>query len=64
MAILRKERIYFDSSVIGGYYDSEFADDSRRVIEYARNKVMTVFISEVVVREILNAPARVVFYSC
>ncbi|MDI6766172.1 MAG: hypothetical protein QME52_05050 [Bacteroidota bacterium] len=59
MAILRKERIYFDSSVIGGYYDPKYEDDSRRVIEYARNKRITVLISEVVVQEILNAPTRV-----
>lgn len=59
MAILRKERIYFDSSVIGGYYDPEFAEDSRRIIEYAHSRRLTVLISEVVVQEILNAPARV-----
>lgn len=47
MAISRKERIYFDSSVIGGYHDSEFADDSRRVIEYAQNERIIVLISEV-----------------
>lgn len=59
MAISRKERLYFDSSVIGGYYDPEFAEDSRRVIEYARSERIAVLISEVVVQEILKAPTRV-----
>ena len=59
MAISRKERIYFDSPVIGGYYDPEFAEDSRRIIEYAHSRRLTVLINEVVVQEILNAPARV-----
>jgi predicted nucleic acid-binding protein len=59
MAILRKERLYFDSSVIGGYYDFEFAEDSRRVIGYAQSERIAVLISEVVVQEILKAPTRV-----
>lgn len=59
MAISRKERLYFDSLVIGGYYDPEFAEDSRRVIEYARSERIAVLISEVVVQEILKAPTRV-----
>ena len=59
MPITRKERLYLDSSVIGGYYDPEFAEDSRRVIEYARDERIVVLISEVVVREILNAPKHV-----
>lgn len=59
MAISRKERLYFDFSVIGGYYDPEFVEDSRRVIGYARSERIAVLISEVVVQEILKAPTRV-----
>ena len=42
MAISRKERLYFDSSVIVGYYDPEFAEDLRRVIVYARSERIAV----------------------
>lgn len=56
---MKRERIYFDSSVIGGYYDPEFAEDSRRVIEYARSGRITVLMSEVVVQEIVKAPPPV-----
>jgi len=59
MALSRKERLYFDSSVIGGYYDPEFAEDSKRVIGYAQEERIVVLMSEVVVQEILKAPARV-----
>jgi|SRR5208283_2987509 len=59
MAILRRERLYFDSSVIGGYYDPEFEQDSKRVIGYAQDERIVVLMSEVVVQEILKAPARV-----
>jgi predicted nucleic acid-binding protein len=55
MALSRKERLYFDSSVIGGYYDPEFAEDSKRVIGYAQEERIVVLMSEVVVQ----APARV-----
>lgn len=59
MAISRRERIFLDSSVIGGYFDPEFEEDSKRIINYARQSRITVLLSEVVVKEILNAPARV-----
>ena len=59
MAVSRKERLYFDSSVIGGYYDTEFAEDSKRLIGYAQEERIVVLMSEVVVQEILKAPARV-----
>ena len=59
MALTRKERIYFDSSVIGGYYDAEFSEESKRVIEYAREGRIIVLMSEIVIQEILKAPLRV-----
>ncbi len=59
MATGRRERLYLDSPVIGGYYDSEFAEDSQRIVGYARSERITVLISEVVIQEILKAPAQV-----
>ncbi len=59
MTLIRKERIYFDSSVIGGYYDEEFSEESKRVIEYARDGRIIVLMSEIVIQEILKAPLRV-----
>jgi predicted nucleic acid-binding protein len=59
MTLIRKERIYFDSSVIGGYYDAEFSEESKRVIEYAREGRIIVLMSEIVIQEILKAPLRV-----
>lgn len=44
---------------MGGYYDPEFAEDSKRVIGYAQEERIVVLMSEVVVQEILKAPARV-----
>ncbi|MFH1943173.1 MAG: hypothetical protein ABIL68_13800 [bacterium] len=56
---MKRDRIYLDTSVIGGYYDPEFSEDSRRVIEYLRQGRLTLLLSEVVVQEILKAPLQV-----
>ena len=56
---MRKERIYADSSVIGGCLDTEFADDSQRFMEFVHQGWITLLISEVVIQEILKAPAQV-----
>ncbi|MBI5216310.1 MAG: hypothetical protein HY960_11205 [Ignavibacteriae bacterium] len=56
---MKKERLYLDSSVIGGYHDPEFADDSKRVIEYARQGRIITLMSEVVIQEISKAPQKV-----
>jgi predicted nucleic acid-binding protein len=52
-------RIYADTSVIGGCYDEEFAEDSWRLIEMARAGEITLVISAVVLRELSTAPTRV-----
>jgi len=51
--------IYCDSSVIGGYFDSEFEADSRRFIDTVRSGRIVMLVSEVVVQEILHAPENV-----
>ena len=51
--------LYLDTSVIGGYYDAEFMDDTRalwRLREAGRFR----FVSSVIVdQEITGAPVRV-----
>jgi predicted nucleic acid-binding protein len=56
---MKKHRIYCDSSVIGGYFDSEFESDSQRFIDAIKEGHVVMLISEVVVEEILNAPKNV-----
>lgn len=56
---MKKERIYTDSSVIGGYFDKEFEEDSRRFIDTVKTGRIKLLLSTVVVREITNAPAHV-----
>ncbi len=56
---MRRDRIYCDSSVIGGYFDTEFQIDSRRLIEAVKKGKITMLVSEVVLQEILAAPKPV-----
>jgi len=56
---MKQHRIYCDSSVIGGYFDSEFESDSHRFIESVKKGHVIMLICEVVVEEILNAPKNV-----
>ncbi len=56
---MKKYRIYSDSSVIGGCYDTEFEEDSRRFIEAVKDGKIMLLMSDVVLEEIGGAPERV-----
>lgn len=51
--------LYVDTSVFGGCFDAEFADQSKRFFDLVRRGRVVVLVSEVVVRELANAPAVV-----
>jgi predicted nucleic acid-binding protein len=48
--------LYLDTSVIGGCFDAEFAEDSRRVVEAVLSGQARLLLSEIVEAELLNAP--------
>ncbi len=48
-----------DTSVIGGCFDAEFAEDSRRVVEAVLSGRARLLFSEIVEAELLNAPEPV-----
>ncbi|MBN1393755.1 MAG: PIN domain-containing protein [Pirellulales bacterium] len=52
-------RIYVDTSVIGGCADDEFAEESRQLLDMARNGNVILLVSDVVVRELTDAPQSV-----
>ena len=56
---MSRVRIYCDSSVIGGYFDTEFEADSRRFVDAVKKGRIVMLVSEVVVQEILQAPEKV-----
>jgi len=56
---MRKLRIYVDTSVFGGAFDHEFMDTSTTLFNQIRKGLFSLCVSEVVLREIENAPEKV-----
>lgn len=56
---MHKLRVYIDTSVVGGCFDSEFSIDSQALIEFFRKGEMIAVISETAIKEIKKAPDQV-----
>lgn len=51
-----KQRIYIDASVVGGYFDDEFSNDTIPFFERVKNGEMIVIVSDLLEAELLRAP--------
>lgn len=56
---MRKQRIYIDTSVIGGCLDAKFTSESSALFEMARAGIVVFVISDVVLDELDGAPREV-----
>ncbi len=56
---MKKQRIYIDTSVFGGYFDSEFDTFTKPLFERIDNGEFIVLYSTVTQEELENAPERV-----
>lgn len=56
---MKRLRVYVDTSVIGGCCDEEFSEESRVLMQMAREGKVTVLISDILVDELELAPAQV-----
>ncbi|MBI5215898.1 MAG: PIN domain-containing protein [Ignavibacteriae bacterium] len=54
-----KERIYIDTSVIGGCFDKEFKEDSLSFFERMKKRKTLILISTILQFELEDAPKRV-----
>jgi predicted nucleic acid-binding protein len=52
-------RLYLDTSVIGGYYDPEFSEWTKPLIEDILNQKHIAIISDITIMEIIDAPRNV-----
>ncbi len=52
-------RVYVDTSVIGGCVDEEFVEESRSLMEMAQQGRVTLVVSELLARELDDAPPDV-----
>lgn len=55
----RIQRIYLDTSVIGGYYDSEFEEDTRILFEKIKLEQFHLVLSDITEGELQEAPGMI-----
>jgi len=53
------QKIYIDTSIVGGYFDIEFNDFTIKLFERLDNNEIIFVISDLLDLELLNAPQRV-----
>ena len=53
-----KQRIYIDTSVIGGYFDEEFKDVTRSFFKRFENNDIVFVISDLLDVELMRAPKK------
>ena len=54
-----KQRIYIDTSIVGGYFDEEFKEAATLLFERLANDEIIFVISDLLDLELINAPERV-----
>lgn len=54
-----KQRIYIDTSVVGGYFDDEFKDTTRKLFERLDRDEIIFVISDLLDLELISAPLKV-----
>lgn len=51
-----KQRIYLDTSVVGGYFDDEFSEDTIPFFERVKSGEIIIVVSDILEAELLRAP--------
>lgn len=54
-----KQRIYIDTSVVGGYFDEEFKEETIALFERLENNEIVFVVSDLLDLELINAPEKV-----
>jgi len=56
---MKRQRIYIDTSIVGGFFDIEFEKETRLLFQRLENREVVFVISNVLTGELENAPERV-----
>ena len=57
---MKKQRIYIDTTVVGGFFDAEFKKETVMLFKRLENKEILFVISDVLTGELEDAPERVI----
>jgi predicted nucleic acid-binding protein len=56
---MKRLKLYFDTSVIGGFFDDEFSEDTNQIFNEVKNGTYDLVISDLTIRELIKAPEKV-----
>ena len=56
---MKQQRIYIDTSIVGGFFDEEFEKETKLLFKRLENREIVFVISEVLSDELVDAPQRV-----
>lgn len=56
---MKQLRVYLDTSVIGGCFDEEFAEESKALLQMVNNGKIRLIVSDILVDELEQAPQQV-----
>jgi len=56
---MNQQRIYIDTSIVGGFFDTEFEKETKLLFQRLENNEVVFVVSEVLTGELENAPERV-----
>ena len=56
---MKRQRIYIDTSIVGGFFDTEFEKETKMLFQRLENKEIIFVVSEVLTDELVDAPQRV-----
>ena len=54
-----KQRIYIDTSIVGGYFDKEFSEATQALFDRLKNREVVFVVSDLLQGELENAPVHV-----
>ena len=54
-----KQRVYIDTSVVGGYFDEEFKEATLKLFDRLNNNEIIFVVSDLLDLELINAPQQV-----
>ncbi len=56
---MKRLKLYFDTSVIGGFFDDEFSEDTIQIFNEVKNGTYDLVISDLTIKELIKAPEKV-----
>ena len=56
---MKRQRIYIDTSIVGGFFDTEFEKETKLLFQRLESGEVVFVISEVLTGELENAPEKV-----